>query len=572
MYGWIVAYAKNGKKLCALPACVTQLERTAQGDGYFAGVTALKKFEQDRLLLDDENALLLLDGAFFNNQELIKEQGGASWAQTARSLAQAAPNDFFNRFRGTFNGMYWNKKSGKAVAFTDHIASRNVYYYENETVVLVASNFNLIVETIKINRFSYTFSINAAKYMFSYGFMIDDSTFYEQVKKLYPGHCLRIEGKRARTEAYFTFDNRAPQQRSEQEYIDLLDETFRQAVRREFGKDQEYGYRHLADMSGGLDSRMVSWVARDLGFGDTVNLCYSQSGYLDETVAQQVANALDNEFFFESLDTAAFIYDIDEMVKMNFGSVFYASFTGGNRILRRMNLSDLGMQHTGLLGDMDEGSFALHPYHEPPAEEDRYRFSHLLESGAAPEVFNKYPNQELCWFSIRGMMAGCSTNLIRQHYTETYSPFADVEFLQATFSIPLEVRMNGIFKSWMIQRYPEATRFVYAKHGCRITDHPLKIRVKQSWYYTKEVRILRRLMRWGVIAQKSRPLGMNPYDYWYENNARMREFMDGYFRKNLNRLQAYPAVYEDAQRLYTQGNTVDKLCVLTVLSVLKNYF
>lgn len=42
--------------------------------------------------------------------------------------------------------------------------------------------------------------------------------------------------------------------------IDMLDEKFRAVVKLEFDKDIEYGYKYLVDLSGGLDSRMTSWV------------------------------------------------------------------------------------------------------------------------------------------------------------------------------------------------------------------------------------------------------------------------------------------------------------------------
>ncbi len=59
----------------------------------------------------------------------------------------------------------------------------------------------------------------------------------------------------------------------------------------EFDKDIEYGYKHLVSLSGGLDSRMTTYVANDLGYGDSiVNLTFSKTNYVDEQTAKDIAN------------------------------------------------------------------------------------------------------------------------------------------------------------------------------------------------------------------------------------------------------------------------------------------
>jgi len=43
-----------------------------------------------------------------------------------------------------------------------------------------------------------------------------------------------------------------------------------QAVRREWSKDKEYGYKMFSTLSGGLDSRANVMLARELGFVNQV--------------------------------------------------------------------------------------------------------------------------------------------------------------------------------------------------------------------------------------------------------------------------------------------------------------
>lgn len=57
---------------------------------------------------------------------------------------------------------------------------------------------------------------------------------------------------------YYSLDNsHVKQDMTAEDAVELIDRYFRQAVKREFDKDKEYGYEHLVDLSGGLDSRMV---------------------------------------------------------------------------------------------------------------------------------------------------------------------------------------------------------------------------------------------------------------------------------------------------------------------------
>jgi HAD superfamily phosphatase (TIGR01668 family) len=74
----------------------------------------------------------------------------------------------------------------------------------------------------------------------------------------------------------------------ENELIDMLDNRFRKAIQLEYNKDLEYGYKHICELSGGLDSRMSLWIATELGFSDITAITYCKSGYLDQQIAEQI--------------------------------------------------------------------------------------------------------------------------------------------------------------------------------------------------------------------------------------------------------------------------------------------
>lgn len=68
--------------------------------------------------------------------------------------------------------------------------------------------------------------------------------------------------------------------------------SFKNAIKRAFEKDLEYGYKHLVALSGGLDSRMTAWVAHTMGYTNMLNYTFSQTDYLDEKVPKQITDKL----------------------------------------------------------------------------------------------------------------------------------------------------------------------------------------------------------------------------------------------------------------------------------------
>lgn len=62
----------------------------------------------------------------------------------------------------------------------------------------------------------------------------------------------------------------------------------------------------MVDLSGGLDSRMVSWVANDMGYKEQLNISYCKEGYYDEKISKEIAKYLNHEYIFKYLDDKNF--------------------------------------------------------------------------------------------------------------------------------------------------------------------------------------------------------------------------------------------------------------------------
>ncbi len=84
----------------------------------------------------------------------------------------------------------------------------------------------------------------------------------------------------------------------------------------------------MASLSGGLDSRMTTWVLNEIKKEDEeiINYTYSQSNYLDEIIAKNIANKLGHTFIYKSLDNGLSMTKLDEATIISEGMVSYPAF------------------------------------------------------------------------------------------------------------------------------------------------------------------------------------------------------------------------------------------------------
>ena len=564
MFGWTLLINKNGNSIS-----LCENENYIYNDlGVSCFYERYPKFENDKIFCSNEKYLIILDGIVFNNNELIDKYSRNSWCETVIFMYEKYGEQFYNKFRGSFNGVIVDKESKKIISFTNQIGDRTVFYCENNENIIISSNFNYIVDLLKNNKCKYKLDENYVKYMLTFGFMLDETTCIENVKRLLPGYYLVYEKDNLETKKYFEFKNDEISI-SEEEALRRINETFINALKLEINKDKEYGYKSIMDISGGLDSRTVNYVSKRIGYNNILNISYSQMGSYEEKVTRELVKDLEFDYLYKALDNASFIYEVDEIIEKNYGLTIFSGFTGGKQILESLNLSNIGIQHTGLLGDINDGSFSSVPYHESPYFEDKYRFSNLLDKNILDnKVLEMYKTHELFCFYTRGLLGGLGTHLIRQNYIETYSPFQDIDFLNLTFQLPLDMRVNGIFKKWLIKYYPEATKIVYDHTMCKITDSKIKIKLKKIFIYLP--RKIKRVLGFKNI-QKSHE-SMNPYEYWYRNNKKLRDFVDLYYTENIDKLNEYPELKKLNEEMYLNGNVIDKMLMMTVLGTVKRYF
>lgn len=533
-------------------------------NGYFFK-NLLNKFPEDIVYAQVEDFDCFFDGYILDKQELCSKYGEKHWKNVF--IKNCKNHIIEDDYRGGFCGFVAYEE--ETICFTDHLGNRPIYYYYQNNRLIISNNIGYIIEALRKNEVEPAFDENAAKYLISFGAMPDDTTFVRDVKRVLPGYKLYFKNNQVIKERYYQIDNRKILKGiTENEAIEMLDVAFRRAIKREFDKDKEYGYRHLVDLSGGLDSRMVTWVAHDMGYTNQLNVTYSRSGYLDQKISQQIALDLKHQYLFSPLDDCNWVYDLDEIVKMNNGAALYTGITGGSRMLSLLDRRCFGLEHTGMVGDVIPSSFYKDEtiaYGNPCF--DLHRYSNRLSYGFDEKILKEYPNQEIFALHTRGILCAASSYIIRQKYVETSSPFLDVDFVNTCMSLPFEYRKKHyIYLKWMEKKYPQATEYGWEKWG---GVKPKLSHIKYRRFVTAK-RLLR--MKADSIFKRANRDNMAPFDCWYENDKQISSYYHEYYTQNIELIPVSDNIRKDMKTLYEEGTATEKSMVLTVLGIYKNYF
>ncbi|ALO35122.1 hypothetical protein CMT41_10625 [Colwellia sp. MT41] len=538
----------------------------------------VNKFDKDKVFLDNDLYTIVIEGVILNSLALQDEFKAQNFAETTVNMYEEKGDEFFTEFRGSFSGCLLNKSDNSLIIFTDHIGSKQVFYsYLPSEMFLFGSEIDFLIKVFEEENHSYTLNKNSSYALLTYGFLIENNTMFNEVEKLVAGHYIKITDSKVEVKQYHQIDNTPNKNQSEAEIIEKLDMLFRQAVTRAFEKDREYGYKHLVALSGGLDSRMTNCVAHDLGYGSNIiNFTFSESDYLDETIPKKIARDLKHEWIFKALDNGSFLKNIDKITEISAGGALYYGLAHGKSCLDLLNRNCFGLVHSGQLGDVVIGTYFSEKTHKIQFNKSSGAYSTVLKGRFNDQsIPEHYSNEEIFKFYTRGFSGINQGLLISQEFSETYSPFYDLEFMEFCLSIPVELRFgHNIYKKWILMKYPDAAKYVWEKTGSKISEKTVTL-FGRALPISKAPKIITNylLRKLGVSnSSLNTRKHMNPLDYWYNTNQDLKTYLDDYFKINIKLLAFDQELQADCIDLYENHTSIEKNQVLTLLGVVKRYF
>lgn len=540
--------------------------------GYSLEIDFNTKFKRDTCHFENANFLILLDGIILNKKDFCNEKE-TSWEDCLIALYKNKGENFYNKFRGSFWGVLFDKREDKWIIFQDHIGSKNMYYAETEGHGYIFSNkISNIYNLRKELGVKEELDLSAAYMLLSYGYMLENHTLSVNIKKMLPGTFIKIQKEQISEIVYYKLDNTPNNSLTEVDIIERMDKLFRQAIKRQFDKDLEYGYKHLVALSGGLDSRMTSWVANKMGYTNQLNFTFSQSSYLDESLPKTIAQDLKHEWIFKALDNGLLLYDPDDITKISGGNVLYHTLAHSTSMFIYLNFNTLGLCHSGQLGDVIFGSFSKLNKQEINYDPHLGAYSNKLLNKVQIKnsIIDKYENAELFCMYQRAFNGANDGLMTIQQYTETMSPFYDIDLLNFAMTIPVKYRSKQkIYKKWILNKYPDAANYIWEKTGEKINTPSIYVKNKEV---TVHKIITKLLLKSGLKTSgyKSKN-NMNPIEYWMSTNEKLKQYLDNYFTTHINLVQDLQ-LKRDCTAHYNTGNGVEKMQVISLLSALKLFF
>jgi len=526
------------------------------------------KFLADKLFSENENLFICTDGVFLNLRNQKQKNEIDDTFLLFQKLYQDYGKNFIREFKGNFSGLIIDKKLDKWHIFTDHIGSKNLFYFfdSEQNFFVFGSDLRNIVTVLRQIGYPIKFSELGAYFLLTFGFMLEDYTLIEGIKKLPPGSILTYYEDQISIENYFTLTSTPYIDDNEKIIIEKLDQLFNDAIILEYSKDLEYNYSHIATLSGGLDSRMNVMCAKKMGFNNILCSTFSQNDYLDEKIAKQIASDNNMEFLFYSLNNGNFLKNIDDPVLINDGLILYSGSSHLLHNLKHINFDNLGLLHTGMIGDLILGSYLDKKLHSEISN------GHIRQIAYSTKLIDRIPqdmlkhcsnyeNSELFAFYQRCVNGVFNGYRVCEQFTEYSSPFLDKDFLQFAMKIHPKYRYNeDIYFKWILTKHPEAARYAWEKTNLKIGANRLLILIKKYFKMGKK-------KLFGPRPSDS----MNPEDYWIKSNPSLINDLNVYFNENLHLLNNYKQLREDAIGLYLNGSIVEKAQVLTLLSAIKMY-
>jgi len=560
-----ISLGPPSEPLPALPGWVAAHEQLSTPGGW-VGRRTLDKFPADRCLTELSDSYLALDGVVLNSRQLCIQEHAAGTAELVEALYARLGERFPDSLRGSFSGMRVEKRTGRVCLFVDHIGSKPLYYHYDAArrLLLAASEVKAVAALMRHFGIPVRLDEQGAYSLLTFGFMLHDWTLVRDVKRVLPGTVLTCDSEGIASHPYHLFTNSNMRSERKADYIEGLDARFRAAVRLEYDKDVEAGYRHIGTLSGGLDSRMNMLVAAQEGFSELTAITFSQSNYLDFSIAQTIARDHHFEFLYKMLDHGDYLADVDTPCEVNDGLVLYSGAAHLLSTLRLLNWEDFGLLHTGMIGDGVMGGFLHDPLVHIKSDPFIGTHSKTLTNrltAAARAVWDTFDNEEIYLLYQRGFNGALNGYVNINRFTDPISPFLDPDFIDYALTIPPQYRYKErLYQEWIVARVPDAARYRWERTGVRVNAGKAEI-------FTR--RVLAFLARKVGIA-KFYP-SMNPFDYWYQTNPRLMTEHRAFIERNLPYLDGSPEIRADVRALLDGSSTIDRHLAMTLLSAARNY-
>ena len=277
------------------------LDKTEMSFAEFSfGRNSNDQFVEDKIFTETDDFIIGLDGVILNIKEFahVAQDWVNYFISQDLNLAQK-----LKPLKGVFHGFILNKKTNELSLFNDMTGNKNFsYYHKSGSFVFSYDEINLI-QLLKSQQLEMTLSPLSTYNFLAYAYLGSTQSWVEQGKRLAPGSILNFKDGEISIESYKTFVSEPKNNSSYDKVLSDFEELMQEAVSLQYQKDKDHHKQHFTTLSGGLDSRVTTLMAHDLGFEEQTAFTCSQLGYADQTIAEEIAEAYNLKQHFYALDS-----------------------------------------------------------------------------------------------------------------------------------------------------------------------------------------------------------------------------------------------------------------------------
>ena len=322
----------------------------------------------------DRSRCLVLEGELYNAPALRNRLTTPAEPGDAALLLQLYEQEgpaFIYQVQGAFTVAIWDEPGRKLMLANDRLGLHPTYYAETNGRFLFAAGARALLADPGLSR---TINRVGMAQFLTFDHMLGDHTLLEAVKLLRGGSLLVWENGRFHIDSYW--EPIHPQQyqlHGEEAWMERLLHQLKQAVRRQSPGDLPAGML----LSGGMDSRILAILLRDVGGGDKRPLptfTWGIPGCDDARAAREVANYVGFPNQFDELKTDWLLDVAAETVRATDGLGNVVNLHARANLERQVARAQLF--YKGFMGDAMFG-FAMRHQHWADYDADTSVEAHL---------------------------------------------------------------------------------------------------------------------------------------------------------------------------------------------------
>jgi asparagine synthase (glutamine-hydrolysing) len=248
---------------------------------------------------EDDTVWVVFNGEIYNYPELralLEKKGHVfkthSDTEAIIHLYEEEGEECFRLLRGMFAIALWDERKRKLVLGRDRVGKKPLFYYYDGSRIVFASEIKAILKVPGICR---DIDLEAVSDYFSLLYVPAPKSIYTKIRKLRPGHYLTVSERGLKEVEYWDLSFRDNEELSEQEWIERLLASYREAVRIRLMSDVPLG----AFLSGGVDSSSVVAMMAEAKNGRvlTSSIGFEDEAFNELPYAREVARYFDTEHY-----------------------------------------------------------------------------------------------------------------------------------------------------------------------------------------------------------------------------------------------------------------------------------